>query len=56
MILKTDFLALLCVTVVAIYMLWFTRNNSEPVYKVMKILSAIIAVLWIIAAILYSQQ
>jgi hypothetical protein len=56
MILITDFLALTCVTVVALYMLWFSRKNSSPVYKVMKIMSVIIALLWITAAILYSQQ
>ena len=56
MILITDFLALLCLTVVALYMLWFSRKNSAPGYKVMKILSVIIALLWITAAILYSQQ
>jgi len=56
MILITDFLALTCVSVVTLYMLWFSRNNSEPAYKVMKIMSVIIALLWITAAILYSQQ
>ena len=56
MILITDFLALLCVTVVTLYMLWFSRKNSSPVYKVMKILSVVIAILWIMAAFLYSQQ
>ena len=56
MVLITDFLALLCVTVVAVYVLWFSRKNSPPVYKVMKIMSVIIALLWITAAILYSQQ
>jgi hypothetical protein len=56
MILITDFLALMCVTVVSLYMLWFSRKNSPPVYKVMKIMSVIIVILWITAAILYSQQ
>ena len=56
MILITDFLALTCVSVVTLYMLWFSRKNSSPVYKVMKIMSVIIALLWITAAILYSQQ
>jgi hypothetical protein len=56
MILITDFLALLCVTVVAVYVLWVSRKNSPPVYKVMKIMSVVIVLLWITAAILYSQQ
>lgn len=56
MVLITDFLALLCVTVVAVYVLWVSRKNSPPVYKVMKILSVVIALLWIMAAFLYSQQ
>jgi uncharacterized protein (DUF3820 family) len=56
MILITDFLALLCVTVVALYLLWFSRKNSPPVYKVIKIMSVVIALLWITAAFLYSQQ
>jgi hypothetical protein len=56
MVLITDFLALMCVTVVAVYVLWVSRKNSPPVYKVMKIMSVIIVLLWITAAILYSQQ
>ena len=56
MILITDFLALTCVSVVALYMLWFSRKNSSPVYKVMKIMSVMIAILWIVAAFLYSSQ
>jgi len=56
MVLITDFLALMCVTVVAVYVLWVSRKNSPPVYKVMKIMSVVIVLLWITAAILYSQQ
>jgi hypothetical protein len=56
MILITDFLALACVTVVALYVLWVSRKVGNPVYLVMKILSTIVAVLWIVAAFLYSSQ
>ena len=56
MILKTDFIALLCVTVVAAFVLWESRRKESPVYITMKIMSVIIALLWIIAAVLYSQQ
>jgi hypothetical protein len=56
MVLITDFLALLCVTVVALYVLWVSRKAGNPVYLVMKILSVMIAILWIVAAFLYSSQ
>ncbi len=56
MILKTDFIALLCVTVVAAFVLWESRRKESPVYIVMKIISAVIVVLWVMASILYSQQ
>ena len=56
MVLITDFLALLCVSVVALYLLWFSRKNSPPVYKFMRIMIVVIVLLWITAAFLYSQQ
>jgi hypothetical protein len=56
MILKTDFLALFCVTLVTVFVLWESRRKESPVYIVMKIISAVIVVLWIMASILYSQQ
>jgi hypothetical protein len=56
MILITDFIALTCVSVVAIYVLWVSRKAGNPVYLVMKILSVMIALLWIVAAFLYFSQ
>jgi hypothetical protein len=56
MVLITDFLALTCVSVVALYVLWVSRKAGNPVYLVMKILSVMIAILWIVAAFLYSSQ
>ena len=56
MILITDFLALTCVTVVALYVLWVSRKADRSVYIVMKILSVIVALLWVVAAFLYSSQ
>jgi len=56
MILKTDFISLLCVTVVAAFVLWESRRKEFSIYIIMKIIAVVIAVLWIIAAILYSQQ
>jgi hypothetical protein len=56
MILKSDFISLFCVTVVTIFVLWESRRKESPVYVIMKIIAAVIVVLWITAAILYSQQ
>jgi len=56
MILKTDFISLLCVTVVTAFVLWESRRKESPVYVIMKIIAAVIVMLWIIAAVLYSQQ
>jgi hypothetical protein len=56
MILKSDFISLICVTVVTIFVLWESRRKESPVYVIMKIIAAVIVALWIIAAVLYSQQ
>jgi hypothetical protein len=56
MILITDFLALLCVTIVAIYVLWVSHKTNSPIYRVMRIMIVVIALLWVMAAFLYSQQ
>jgi uncharacterized membrane protein len=56
MILKTDFISLFCVTVVTIFVLWESRRSESSVYVIMKIIAVVVAMLWIIAAILYSQQ
>jgi len=56
MILKTDFISLFCVTIVTIFVLWESRRKESPVYVIMKIIAVVVAMLWIIAAILYSQQ
>jgi hypothetical protein len=56
MILVTDFIALVIVSIVSIYLLVVSRHHSEPVYRVMKIMAVVVALLWIVAAFLYSQQ
>jgi len=56
MILKTDFIALVCVSIVGLYVLWTSRQAGDPTYLIMKILSVVIALLWITAVFLYSQQ
>jgi hypothetical protein len=56
MILKTDFIALMCVSIVCAYLLWFTAKDKTPMYLIIKIISISIGVMWIIMAMLYSQQ
>lgn len=56
MILVTDFIALVIVSLVSIYLVAVSRHHSEPVYKVMKIIMVFIAVMWLMAAFLFSQQ
>ena len=56
MILVTDFIALVIVTLVSIYLVAVSRHRSVPVYKFMRIMIGVIALLWVMAAFLYSQQ
>jgi hypothetical protein len=53
MILNTDFLAILLVTVVALFVAWDARRLKSPVYPFMKILLVIIALIWAMALGLY---
>lgn len=53
MILTTDFLAILIVTVVAIFVTWDARRLKSPVYLYMKILLVVIAAIWAMAIALY---
>jgi len=53
MILNTDFLAILIVTVVAIFVTWDARRLKSPVYLYMKILLVVIAAIWAMAIALY---
>jgi hypothetical protein len=52
--LKSDLLALLLVTLVAGFVLFDSRRLKSPVYGLMKVICAIIVLLWIAAALLYS--
>ena len=56
MILKTDFFALLCVSIVCGYLLWITSREKTPLYSVIKLIAASIGILWIVMAMLYSLQ
>jgi uncharacterized membrane protein len=53
MILNTDFLAILLVTVVALFVTWDARRLKSPVYPFMKILLVVIALIWAMALGLY---
>jgi hypothetical protein len=52
--LKTDLLALLLVTVVAGFVLYDSRRLKSPVYNLMKVVCALIVLLWIMAALILS--
>jgi hypothetical protein len=53
MIKNTDFLAIVLVTVVALFVAWDARRLKSPVYLFMKIILVVIAVIWAMALGLY---
>ena len=52
--LNSDILALLLVTIVAGFVLYDSRRLKSPVYGIMKIVCALIVLLWIMAALILS--
>ena len=52
--LMSDLFALLLVTVVAGFVLFDSRRLKSPVYGIMKVICAVIVLLWIAAALLFN--
>jgi hypothetical protein len=53
MLLRTDYLAMIIVTAVALYVAWDARRLKSPVYPFVKILLGVIAMIWLMALGLY---
>jgi hypothetical protein len=53
MLLNTDYLAMIIVTAVALYVAWDARRIKSPVYLFMKIILVVIALIWLMALGLY---
>jgi len=53
MLLRTDYLAMIIVTAVALYVAWDARRLKSPVYIYVKILLGVIAMIWLMALGLY---
>jgi hypothetical protein len=53
MLLNTDYLAMIIVTAVALYVAWDARRIKSPVYLFMKVILVVIALIWLMALGLY---
>jgi hypothetical protein len=53
MILNTDFIAIVIVTVVALFVAWDARRLKSPIYPLVRALLVVITVIWAMALGLY---